>query len=185
MLGYQILVTLYVIVDDLYQSHIQPCTLTCGGPPAYLYAAFPLLPPTLPGQNWRLMRGCPCSSCHQAGENGCSCQHTWHILGTRLSTEDFEPDSCLCPVRNSHTICQSLTEKVLWKNLLIPGTRWPKTLLPTPDKHNRCRCLTALPMGRTMDQGRSAIRLFATIEACPYTVGCRGLQAIQPPLWMT
>ena len=28
------LVALYVIVDDLYQSHIQPCMPACGGPPA-------------------------------------------------------------------------------------------------------------------------------------------------------
>jgi hypothetical protein len=123
-------------------------------------------------------------SCHQAGENGCSCQHTWHILGTGLRAKDFEPASFPCLVRKSHTICQSLTEKLLRRNLPIPSTHWLKTLLPTQDRHNKCRCLTALPMGRTMDKRRSAIRLFAIIEACPYTVGCRGLQDIQPPLWM-
>jgi len=30
------LVALYVIVDDLYQSHIQPCMPACGGPPAQM-----------------------------------------------------------------------------------------------------------------------------------------------------
>ena len=30
------LVALYVIVDDFYQSHIQPCMPACGGPPAQL-----------------------------------------------------------------------------------------------------------------------------------------------------
>ena len=71
------LMALYVMVDDLYQSHIQPCTPICGGPLA-------------------LMRGCSRSSCHQAGENGCSCPHTWHILGTGLRAKDFEPVSFPC-----------------------------------------------------------------------------------------
>ena len=30
------LVALYVIVDDLYQSHITPCMPACGGPPAQM-----------------------------------------------------------------------------------------------------------------------------------------------------
>ena len=28
------LVTLYVIVDDVYHSHLTPCMPACGGPPA-------------------------------------------------------------------------------------------------------------------------------------------------------
>jgi hypothetical protein len=30
------LVALYVIVDDVYQSHIAPCMPACGGPPAQM-----------------------------------------------------------------------------------------------------------------------------------------------------
>lgn len=150
------------------------------------YCGWPRMkPPTLSGQSWWLRAHCSRSRCQQTGENSCSCQQIWHILGLGLKAKDFELSSFHGFVRKSHALCQSPTEKLLQRNVPIPSIHWLKTLLPTQGRHNKCRCLTALPMGKTMDKKRSALRLFATIETYLYTVGCRGLQDIQPLLSMT
>ena len=123
------------------------------------------------------MRGCWRSSCHQVGENGCSCQHTWHILGTGLRAKDFEPASFPC-AEESHYMPVSY-RKIAAEEFADTQYTWAEDPAAYARQAQQMSLFESAAHGQ--NNGREVFRdpAFRDNRSLPSTVGCRGLPDIR------